>query len=80
MHPRAGTDPFHDIRDACSSRIKNYKASRAMQSTLDFGISQEPALEAAAARNAAGGPMVGPELSRAVLGLQRPGTPGRSYA
>ncbi|KAG2424626.1 hypothetical protein HXX76_014351 [Chlamydomonas incerta] len=76
----SGTDPFHDIRDACSSRIKNYKASRAMQSTLDFGISQEPALEAAAARNAAGGPMVGPELSRAVLGLQRPGTPGRSYA
>ncbi|KAG2432750.1 hypothetical protein HYH02_012884 [Chlamydomonas schloesseri] len=75
----SGTDPFHDIRDACSSRIKNYKASRALQSTLDFGISQEPALEAAAARNAAGGPMVGPELSRAVLGLQRPATSGRSY-
>ncbi|KAG2496536.1 hypothetical protein HYH03_005360 [Edaphochlamys debaryana] len=67
----SGTDPFLDIRSACSSRIKNYKASRAMQSTLDFGISQEPALEAAAARNAAGGAMVGPELSRAVLGLQQ---------
>ncbi|EFJ50372.1 hypothetical protein VOLCADRAFT_116897 [Volvox carteri f. nagariensis] len=51
----SGTDPFLDIRSACSTRIKNYKASRALQTTLDFGVSQEPALEAAAARNAAVG-------------------------
>ncbi|GIL91465.1 hypothetical protein Vretifemale_19055, partial [Volvox reticuliferus] len=76
-----GTDPFLDIRTACSSRIKNYKASRALQTTLDFGVSQEPALEAAAARNAAvGHPMVGPELSRAVLGWQRQGTLGRTHS
>ncbi|PNH10372.1 Adenylate cyclase type 10, partial [Tetrabaena socialis] len=69
----SGTDPFLDIRSACSSRIKNYKASRAMQSHLEFGISQEPALEAAAARNAAG--VLG---SGAVLGLQRQGTAPRA--
>ncbi len=72
----SGTDPFVDIRSACSTRIKSYKATRAMQSHMDFGVGVggEPALEVAAAASgaAAGGSAVGPELSRAVLGLQRP--------
>lgn len=72
-----GLDPFVDIRTACSSRIKNFKASRGAAATMDFGLSgpvasalQENGLGGAGARSGVQG-MVGPELSRAVLGTRR---------
>jgi hypothetical protein len=69
----AGTDPFTDIRAACIARIKAFKAIRAMQSTLDFGVGPEADGDAAAAARAAAvaGNAMDQDLSRAVLGLQQ---------